>query len=188
MQSDPNWCWVVIFSRFRVACRRPVSPCSDACPSCDALFFRWTDVVSEDDQLEARACKKWPIGKQHTLCHKHSDKVGCFFSPSIPHLKHHLALTCTTTSLNRLYLIVSIVLCFEIVLLIDANLPHLQAPSRQTRPSHRTCLHLFPPLLLFIVILIKPGCSARQPDLSSYPLAKKDVNHDLDVRLHTTGR
>ena len=91
MQSDPNWRWVVIFSRFRVACRRPVSPCSDACPSCDALFFCRTDVVSEDNQLEARACKKWPIGKQHTLCHKHSDKVGCFFSPSIPHLKHHFS-------------------------------------------------------------------------------------------------
>jgi len=187
MQSDPNWHWVVIFSCFRIACRRPVSPCSDACPSCDALFFRQTDIVSKDDQLKARVCKKWPIGKQHTLSHKHSDKVGCFFSPSIPHLKHHFSpylhhhqpqpsLSC---SLYHLVL--------EIVLLIDVNLPCLQAPSHQTRPSHRTCLHLFPPLLSFIVILIKPGCSARQPDLSSYPRAKKNVNHDLDVCLHTTG-
>ena len=91
MQSDPNWHWVVIFSCFCVACRWPISPCSDACPSCNVLFFHQTDVISEDNQLEARACKKWPIGKQHTLCHKHSDKVGCFFSPSIPHLKHHFS-------------------------------------------------------------------------------------------------
>ena len=92
MQSDPNWRWVVVFSRFSVACRQPVWDSLLGClSSSEALFFRRTDVVSEGDQLESRACKKWPIGKQHTLCHKHSDKVGCFFSPSIPHLKHHFS-------------------------------------------------------------------------------------------------